>query len=125
MPYVPAIKDSLLIPSGQGNHLFIVITPACRWRHHLLVSISTVRGIHDPSCLIKPGEHRFVKVDSYAVYRLARTESVDRLARCVDNRVFTLHDPISDDLLDRLRDGLSTSNFVSPRILKYYRGAEP
>jgi hypothetical protein len=56
MPYTPAVKDTILIPTGGGggNHLFIVATPVCRYGYHLLVNVTTIKPKKavDQACII-------------------------------------------------------------------------
>jgi hypothetical protein len=127
MAYQPRIKDTLLIPSGPGNHLHIVMTPECAYGHHLLVSFSSVRGgrAPDTACIVQPGEHRFVKVESYVAYHLARTVDAPHLVKCVDAGLFKPDDPVDDLLFDRIFQGLRISKFVKRRILNYLDGDPP
>lgn len=127
MPYTPRVKDTLLIPSGQGNHLHVVVTPECPYGHHLLVSFSTVRGgrAPDPTCIVQPGEHRFIKVESYIAYHLARIIDAVHLKKCADGGLFKPDDPIGDGLFDRIFQGFRVSRFVKRRILNYLDGDPP
>jgi hypothetical protein len=84
MPYVPAVKDTILIPSGNGLHLYAIITPQCRWGHHLIVSISSIKQgrYHDPTCELEAGKHSFVTRPSFVHYGSARTvDAVHLIAR--------------------------------------------
>jgi hypothetical protein len=127
MPYVPAVKDTLLIPSGTGQHLFAIITPRCRWGHHLIVSLSSIKAgrYHDQTCELEAGRHSFIKVPSFVRYETCRTVDASHLATCVDNGSFLLRQPIPDDWLTRICDGLAVSDRVAQRIWDYYKGAPP
>ncbi len=66
-------------------HLFVVLTdPLCNFddgiRKVLLVSLSSIHDdlYHDSACILEPGEHPFVKRDSYVVYQKARIDEVSR-----------------------------------------------
>lgn len=127
MPYVPVVQDTLLIPSGTGQHLFAIITPRCRWDHHLIVSFSSIKAgrYHDPTCVLEVGRHPFIKVPSFVRYETARTVDAPHLATCVDNGSFLPREPIPDDWLKRICDGLAVSDRVKPRIWNYYNGDQP
>jgi hypothetical protein len=111
MAYTPRIKDTLLIASGQGQHLHVIVTAECAYHHHLLVNFSTVRGGKPPdtACILRPKEHRFLKVESYVAYQFARTIDAQHLRKCVDGRTFVPDDPVSDALLEDFTSLLSLS----------------
>lgn len=122
MPYVPYKKGTLLIPTGGTNHLFAIITDKCKQGSHLIVNFTTLRpnAKHDPSCIAEAGEHRFITQRSYALYRMADIQPADRLSRLVDARVYSTHDDISYDLLQRLCEGVEDSPFTARRIADYF-----
>lgn len=128
MPYIPYRGSALLIPSGTSNspdqkHLFVVITDKCPANRHLLVNISTIKdGAHfDPACIVEAGQHSFVTARSYVVYRLARTDHVDHLAKKVDGWVFRQKEDVSAELLDRMCDGVLQSDFIRRTDRAYFR----
>lgn len=130
MPYVAAKGHTLLVPSGTDadpnkKHLNVVLTEMCGNGCHLLVSISTIRPnvFHDPACVIKAGEHPFIKDDSFAVYRLAQTPTAAHITKCVDGWVYMKKESVSDALLQRMCEGVEKSQFAPARIQTYYRGA--
>lgn len=63
MAYVPYKKGTLLIPTGNTKHLFVIVTDKCAESCHLLVNITSVRdGMeHDKTTIIEAGEHSFIK----------------------------------------------------------------
>lgn len=126
MAYTPAPKDTLLIPSGShrnpdAKHLYVILTNTCNYSQHLLVNITTQRDgvFHDPACTIQPGEHRFIINESYVEYKRATVIHTARIIKCVGGWVYTPHDPVSDDLFERIRDGVNSSRFM-PRSMKSY-----
>ncbi len=129
MPYEPGRGKTLLIPSGTNadpnkKHLFVILTDACRDGRHLLVSLSRVKeGVHhDAACVFAAGEHRFVREESFAVYRLARIEPAAKLIRHVEAWDFTPKDDMPNHIVERMCAGIEASDFVPPLILRYYRG---
>jgi hypothetical protein len=127
MAYVPAVKDTFLIPSGDGLHLYVVITPRCLRDHHLIVSVSSIKQgrYYDPTCELEVGRHSFVTRPSFVHYGSARTVDAPHLTACVDGGSFRLREPILDDWLQRICDGLAVSVHVAPRILRYFNGGPP
>ena len=123
MTFVPSKKSTLLIPSGETNHLFVILTDACSQHQHLLVSFSTIRQecFHDPSCIVTEGEHPFIKRPSFLAYNHARTELHSHLVKCVSGWTFRPHAPVTDDLFEKICRGLIESDHTPNRIKKYYQ----
>lgn len=76
MAFVPTKGCALLIPSGPPSdpdqlHLHALLTDAVNDPCHLVVSFSRIkRGVfYDGTCIVKAGEHNFIKQDSYVEYR--------------------------------------------------------
>jgi hypothetical protein len=126
MPYVPYKKGTVLIPTGGTKHLFAIVTDKCPAHEHLLVNLTSVRkGVsHDPACEVGPGEHAFVKQESYVEYRRAETMAAARISARVDDGTFTTHDDLSNALLQAFRDGIEDSDHVAQRILDYFQKAK-
>lgn len=122
MTYVPQKKGTLLIPSGPGNHLFAIITDKCAQEQHLLVNVSTIRkGVwHDPTTIVKAGEHLFCKDDSSVEYRFAIIERADKLTRMVAKKFYHPHSDISDGLLQAFLDGVEDSDHTPQYVLDYF-----
>lgn len=112
---------TLLMPSGpDGDHLFVVLNDPKVFPNYgsnpqvLLVNLSTVRqGVHfDATCLLQPGCHPFVKVESYVVYRSARFEPEAHLLALVQKGLFRPQDPMSAAIVGAIRSGLIASPFT-------------
>lgn len=128
MAYIAARGDTLLIPSGPANdpdrkHLFVILTPACADKQHLLIPISSIKEkvFHDPACVIAAGEHPFIKVPSYAAYKLAQTLRADLLQKCVDGWLYLQKEAADERFLTKLSVGLPKSEFVAQRIETYFK----
>jgi hypothetical protein len=129
MPYVPAKGSTLLIPSGsdgnpEGLHLFVILTDRCNEGMHLLVNFATVRPDRyvDQTCIVEAGEHEFLKAKSFVHYRHARTDRAELLTKCVDGWTFKPKDPVSADLLERIRAGVAASPQTARRVKTYFEG---
>jgi hypothetical protein len=126
MVYQPARGHTLLIPSGpQGDadrkHLFVIVTNECKDKQHLIVPISSVKpGIyHDPTCVLDPGAHPFITVQSYALYRRSETILSSLLTKCVDGWLYLKKEDATADLVDRILAGVLESEFSPERIRTY------
>lgn len=118
----PQPGECLFIESGPiGKHLFVIVLDAKDGNQHQMVSVPvcTARDYAkiDPACIIQPGEHPFVKAESFVQYRDARIDPANHLIRCVKERTFTPHSPASVELLEKIKQGLLDSRFVK-RYLK-------
>lgn len=117
---------TLLIPSGRdGDHLFVVLNDPMPFEgrgtrpHIVLVNLSSVprQGVpYDATCVLQPGTHPFVRVDSYVYYRQARIEPLDHVVRLIDTGVFKLHDPMDLAVVQRVLSGLVESPFTSREL---------
>ena len=130
--FVPFKRATLLIPSGPANdpgrkHLFVLLTdpieaPGFEGKQVLLVNIASVpNGLpYDSTCIIQPGEHRFIKHESYVYYAKARIEAANALLRGVKSGQLIPHEIMDHALVKRICDGLQQSPHTTPRILRFY-----
>jgi hypothetical protein len=132
--FLPFKRATLLIPSGPQSdqlrkHLFILLTDPHRndtgVTSILMVSISTVRtGIpHDATCILFPGDHPFVKQDSFVVYQKARIEDVEKVLRGVKSGQLMPQAPMGDLVFARMCKGLEESRLTPPKLVTFYQQA--
>lgn len=123
-------RSTLLIPTGSTadpnkRHLFVVLCdPVGRYGEALLVSISTTPNDgrrFDGTCLLSPGDHPFVKVDSFVEYRWARIEHESQLRQGLQGGAFIARDPVSEPVFKRILDGVRMSPFTERRIVTFLR----
>ena len=122
---MPFAGGTLLIASGpSGDHLFVVvfepkkITGYGQCEQVLLVPFCSIYPgeKYDPACILQTGDHGFLNHASYVDYRNSRIESVNHIRERIDNKIFRVHDPVSDLLLHRIQQGLDNSARVSRHI---------
>lgn len=129
--FLPLKRATLLVPSGPDNdpdrkHLFILLTdPADAEtgdRAVLMVSLSSIKpGLpHDPACRVYPGDHPFVKRDSFVVYQKARIEEAYKVLRGVKDGKLVPHDPMDSAVFARICKGLEDSRLTPPKVLRFY-----
>ena len=120
----PARKNqTLLIPSGTKNHLFVILTEASPEGNVLLISFSTIREerFYDKTCIVEPDEHPFIKKPSFIEYRKARIEKESHLVNCRESTYWFPHEPVSNELFKRICNGVLDSPHTPKRIKDYYR----
>lgn len=128
MAFRPGKKQTLLIPSGPPNnpdqlHLHVILTDQCEDALHLVVSVATVKAgqFHDKTCILKPGEHPFIKNETYVEYRRVAQHRSNHISKCVDGWLYKPHEQVSDELFARICAGVEISEFTSNGMKKYFR----
>lgn len=116
----------LLIPSGPNScqHLFTILVNPCILPNRgnkpqvLSVGISSVRANipYDNACIIRQGEHPFVRHDSYVRYRDARIDAVEHIENRVHEGIFSVKPPCGEQLLKRIIAGASTSRYAAREV---------
>lgn len=119
--------ECFLVPSGPDakHHLFTVALGPCAFPGYgaqqqvLLLSICSVRpGLnHDDACILLPGDHEFIRHESYVYYRDPRIESVAHVQKMLEHGVWQEKAPFTPQMLKRIVDGLRKSRRV-PRHIK-------
>lgn len=125
--FKPARGITLLIP-GTGpasdpekGHLFVILTNTCPLGQNLLVPICTITTKHDTTCLLKPGEHRFIVAGSYVAYYFLQTYGAPYLISRVEKKLIFDKGPMDEAVVARICDGVEKSSFSPPRQKAYYR----
>lgn len=126
MAFVPEKKATLLIPSGSQPgqlHLYVLLTNSCKNSFNLLVNFTSIKEgcFYDNACIIQAGEHPFITKNSYIFYQGTRQDRSDHLIKCVEGWLFKPHDPLSDDLFDRVCAGIEKTKFISRGMRQYFR----
>lgn len=126
MAWVCQAGETVLIPSGPGYHLFVVLNnpadfPTYPPQSSVLVSFSTIRpGPYDATRVVQPGAHPFIRERSFVAYRQARMETAAVLAERVDSGIYIPREPVTQELRAELVAGLYEST-LTPRYLKKLR----
>jgi hypothetical protein len=104
--------DTFLV-APPYNHLYVVCSdPVADPAHVLLVSLTTFRPKEETCCLIAAGEHPFVKHRTCVRYKDARIASAEAILNLVRASQMHRRDPVSAELLARIRDGAGASDFL-------------
>lgn len=112
MPKKQTFLDEPLETNGK-RHLRIVITDSNENNEFLTVPMDTLRSrIQDTSCVVKPGEHPFVKVRSFINYKYAAVVNYAQLFNGINKGFFVRKEDVSAGLLSRIQNGAkSSANF--------------
>jgi hypothetical protein len=123
MPWVCQAGGTLLVPSGPGYHLFVILNAPTDFPNYppqscILVSFSTIRsGPYDHTRIVPTGAHPFIKEASFIAYRQARMETSAVLAERVASGMYVDRGLVDEALRTDLIAGLYASP-LTPRYLK-------
>ena len=108
-----------MIPSGPGGkkHLFFVLNDPGDGEDVVLASVCSMRPRADTTCLVHPGEHPFIRHESYVDYALCRTYPKQHLEVLIQRRYCERHQDACEELVERIIDGAFDSKHTKPRIL--------
>jgi hypothetical protein len=122
-------KGTILIPSGPGDdpgkkHLFVVLTdPVGPEEWVLLASFSSYSGTYfcDDTCVIEEGTsgHAFLRRKSFVRYQKLRIEPMDKLRAGISTGLFEMHDPLPDEVFERVVAGVMQSPFAAPKYKNF------
>lgn len=100
------------------KHLHIVITapyaPAGEPPQVLLVNITSIKPAlrYDPACVLREGDHPYIRWDSYVYYTECQLVEVRTLHRLIQTGKFTKRPNMPAPVLKRIGDGLARSDFL-------------
>jgi hypothetical protein len=101
------------IPAPPYDHLYMVISdPSADADRVVLVNFTTDSPNEERCCIAIASEHRFLTRPSAVRYKDARITSVSMLEELARMGKMTPDEPLSADLLQRVRDGASKSDFL-------------
>lgn len=110
------IKSAVLLknPSWPQNppHLYFAITEPDDNGKVLLVNITENDEDRDHSCVLRSGEHPFIRKESAVNYREAILSDIQKIEEAIQMHIATQEDDISDALLEKLRRGGKASPFL-------------
>ena len=100
------------------NHLWIVLTVSVVDGSAVVANLTTHDQARKTFCnrdcvVVRPGEHGYPIRESCVYYRDAFLTKVSVLQRGLDNRTYSMNDPLSEDLLDRIQQGALKSRLIA------------
>lgn len=104
-------------------HLFVVVTGPLGENDELLIVnfASIYAGIsYDDACVVTPGEHPFIRHDSYIKYDKARIVASEKLQNGARANILIPKESTPEPLFNRICNGFRTSMYVSPRVRRFF-----
>ena len=104
---------------GVDGHLWVVISdPEKDAERVILVSMTTYEDHKEDVCLIEVGEHARVSHKTCIAYNEARMTTLEKLIMLRDGGHLVAQPPASNELLARIRDGVSRSARIKYRFIE-------
>lgn len=127
--FIPLPRATVLVASGPADdpnkkHLFVLLTHGLGEDEQvLIVSVcSVVANVHhDDACVLKVGDHPFIKHDSYVSYDRPQFVERSKIAQAVTDKKFVAMTPVSVELYNRICEGLLKSLYASPQTKTFLR----
>lgn len=114
--------DTFLV-AHPYNHLHVVCSdPTADASKVLLLNITTFRPKEDESCILMKGDHPFIKHKSCIRYKDARVASVAQIQTLLNGGQMSRREPVSAELLARIRDGAGVSDFLPEEYRRLLQG---
>jgi hypothetical protein len=97
-------------------HLWIVVSdPQIDADEVLLVSFTSNKSWQDQACVLRPGDHRFLVKETVLYYAKAKVLSNSELDALLAAGDLVLDDPVTSEVLARIREGARMSNRIAFR----------
>ena len=106
--------DTFLIRDRSvDTHLWVVISDPQRDADRvLIVSMTTYESYKEDACLLDVGDHPKVSHKTCVAYNEARLVALETLVVLRDGGHLSVQAPVSDDILARIRAGVSRSTRI-------------
>ena len=86
-------------------HLWIIISdPSIDPDNVLIVNLTSLAPHKDQSCVLRPGDHRWITHDTCVNYQDSRITTLENLIAARDGGLLILHDPLGPAVLKKIRD---------------------
>lgn len=109
-------------PSGEVRHLWVVLTePEGEPPQVVIVNLTKNKPRADTTCILTPGDHEFVKVETVVHYADARFAPAEPLNQIAQLRDYDFHADCSGEILERIQQGLLVSPATPKKIKTYCR----
>jgi hypothetical protein len=99
---------------SQGGHYYVVITPPS-YPEVLVVNFTKQGPRKDQSCVLTPGCHPVVVLESVVSFDHAEVVPTSELQRQIDDGLVTVKDDASEELMLAIWDGAYATNRMTIR----------
>jgi hypothetical protein len=129
MDLIICAGKTIVLPNsinGKGHLQIILTNPSGNPEEVLMVNLSsktistsTSYEDNDLACIVNPGEHPFVKHETYVRYGKAVIAKVRDIQSLIELKKYQFHYDCNDALLDKILSGLWESNHANSKIIEF------
>lgn len=110
--------------NGKSHrHLRIVITENDDNNEFLVVSVTSwYNDAHwqDPSCILKPGDHPFIRDKSWIDFRRSRSMSYVQVFNGINHGLLIRKEDISSEILHRIQRAAYESEYIQDELRRFF-----
>ena len=118
MIIAPGFTFLMRSPEYETKHLYIVISVIGNNTKALCVNVTTKKE-RDASCVLKVGDHEFIKHDSVINYGDALIPDINNLKEAINKGLIEASKPVDDNVLSRVIKGAASSDAFQKGYLKH------
>ena len=95
------------------SHVWVVVSDPDVDPHRVVIANMTTYTIdREAACVLHPGDHPLVRHETCVNYRRAQVATNDGLDRLVARGSLRLRQPVSAEVLDRIREGAARARWI-------------
>lgn len=122
------VGDCFLIETNHDadgfiqSHLHIIVLEKEEFTGNtIIVVIETLRsGRTDKTTILRPGDHEFIKKESYVNYRRSRQISTRTIEKLLQDKKAKSRASIKSDILKKIQEGILKSPFTPAEVVSMY-----
>ena len=86
----------------------------------MLVSVATAHPLCDRTCLLYPGDHPFIRKESYVAYRYMKVVNAQNLIDGVCSRSYVRMSRMDEGVMARILRGVCSSRHTSRKFKEMF-----
>jgi hypothetical protein len=100
------------------THLWVVVSDTEKDPDRVvMISITTFEDHKEAACIVSRSDHPRINHKSCVAYNEARMTTLVQLNTLEDGGLLSVQSPVSDELLTRIREGVSKSMRIKPKFI--------
>lgn len=117
--------DTFLTGDDEDDdyHLWIIVTQPSEGEV-ITVSVTTQRKKSENLVVLQAGDHPFITHPSVIAYGYSKIRAVDDIENAIRNGSAKQREPVSEAILQKVRNGLADSDFT-PNYVRHYFNSLP
>lgn len=105
--------DTYII-TRAGAHLIVILSDPAKYPDRIVVAnLTSWKANKDQSCILKPGDHPWIKHKTVVNYRLSKITTMDILKRQIKfNMISVDSEPVTPQVLNKIIAGAGKSRMI-------------